>query len=59
MKKIKSYSTTRKTIKYRNYDIEYNIYGANEYTVQYCGDDFFFKTEKEAEKFIDTLKKEA
>ena len=58
MKKIKSYSTTRKTIKYRNYNIEYNIYGANEYTVQYCGDDYLFYNIREAENFIDILKKE-
>lgn len=43
--------------KYRGMEIAYNIYGQNEYTVQYCGDDFFFKTEKEAEKFIDSLDK--
>lgn len=41
--------------KYREFEIMYNLYGDNEYTVQYCGDDFFFKTEKEAEKFIDSL----
>ena len=44
-------------IKYKGMEIAYNIYKQNEYTVQYCGDDFFFKTEKEAEKFIDSLDK--
>ena len=43
------------TTKYRGMEITYNLYRQNEYTVQYCGDDFFFKTEKEAEKFIDSL----
>lgn len=48
-----AYKIERMTIRYRETDIEYNLYGQNEYTVQYMGDDFFFKTEKEAEEFID------
>lgn len=43
------------SFKYKDIDIVYNLYGINEYTVQYCGDDFCFETEKEAEMFIDTL----
>ena len=39
---------------YHGRDITYNFYGMNEYTVQYCGDDFMFDTKEEAEKFIDT-----
>ena len=42
-------------IKYNGYYIEYNIYGQNEYSVQYCGDDFMFTTETEAKKFIDDI----
>ena len=45
------------SFKYKDFDITFNLYGQNEYTVQYCGDDFFFKTKKEAEKFIDSLDK--
>ena len=37
---------------YRGYGIDYNIYGENEYSVQYCGDDFMFETLAEAEAFI-------
>lgn len=40
---------------YKGYYIEYNIYGQKEYTVQYDGDDVFFKTEQEAKDFIDRL----
>ena len=40
---------------YKGMDIEWNLYGNNEYSVQYCGDDYFFETEREAEKFIDTI----
>lgn len=44
-----------KDIRYKNYDIEYNFYGQKEYTVQYQGDDIWFKTEKEARDFIDEI----
>lgn len=44
-----------KDIRYKNYDIEYNVYGQKEYTVQYRGDDVWFKTEKEARDFIDEI----
>lgn len=30
----------------------YNFYGKGEYTVQYMGDDIFFATREEAERFI-------
>lgn len=35
--------------------VEYNFYGRNEYTVQYCGDDIFFDTKEEAIKFCETV----
>ena len=53
----KSYPIERMAIKYRTYDIEFNLYGMKEYSVQYCGDEFCFETEKEAEIFIDSLDK--
>ena len=53
----KTYKIDFMSFKYKDYDITFNLYGQNEYTVQYCGDDFFFKTEKEAEKFIDSIDK--
>ena len=40
-------------ISYRNREIEYNLYGRKEYSVQFGGDDYFFKTEIEAQNFID------
>lgn len=40
---------------YKDYYIEFNFYGKNEYTVQYCGDDIFFRTEDEAKAFIDSI----
>ena len=46
------------SIKYKNYEIEYNLYKMNEYSVQYCGDDFLFESEKEAEMFIDSIMQE-
>ena len=42
---------------YKGCSIEYNLYGAGEYTVQYCGDDVVFRTAEEAEKFIDEISK--
>lgn len=53
----KAYKIDFMSFKYRDFNITFNLYGQNEYTVQYCGDDFFFKTKKEAEKFIDSLDK--
>lgn len=43
---------------YKGYNIVYNMYGINEYTVQYCGDEYCFETEKDAEIFIDSLDKQ-
>lgn len=40
---------------YKGYGIDRNIYGLNEYSVQYCGDDFMFDTIEEAREFIDGL----
>ena len=40
---------------YNGYSIEYNFYGQNEYSVQYCGDDVIFNSLTEAKKFIDSL----
>ena len=40
---------------YKGFDIEFNFYGSNEYSVQYCGDDLIFQTETEAKEFIDTI----
>ena len=40
-------------MRYRGYVIEFNIYGQNEYTIQFEGDDFFFKSLDEAKAFID------
>ena len=40
---------------YKDYGIDFNVYGRQEYSVQYCGDDFVFGTEKEAEQFIDEV----
>ena len=40
---------------YRGYYIECDIYGKNEFSVQYCGDDVIFKTEAEAKQFIDSI----
>lgn len=42
-------------IEYKDYDITYNFYGNGEYTVQYCGDDVWFTSEKEAREFIDDI----
>ena len=42
-------------IDYKGYYIEYNFYGNNEYSVQYCGDDVLFETLQEAKDFIDSI----
>ena len=42
-------------ITYKNYYIEYNFYGMNEYSVQYEGDDLMFDTVEDAKKFIDRI----
>ena len=42
-------------MEYKGYMIEHNIYGTNEYTVFYQGDDVWFTTLKEAKEFIDDI----
>lgn len=42
-------------IEYRGYDITFNLYGKNEYTVEFCGDDVVFETEAQAKAFIDEM----
>ena len=44
-----------KTTNYKGYGIDYNIYGQGEYTVQYCGDDYWFTSEEKAREFIDDI----
>ena len=44
-------------MEYKGFFIEFNIYGAGEYTVQYCGDDIIFDTEEEAKGFIEEVTK--
>ena len=43
-------------IKYKGYLIEKDFYGQGEYTVQYMGDDVWFKTLDAAKEFIDDIK---
>lgn len=40
---------------YKDYGIDYNIYGGNEYSVQYSGDDYIFNTLEEAKAFINSI----
>lgn len=40
---------------YKGYGIDYNIYGMNEYSFQYCGDDIFARSLEEAKQKIDNL----
>lgn len=40
---------------YHGYFIEFNLYGANEYTVQVNGDDVWFESDEKAKEFIDSL----
>lgn len=42
-------------IEYKGYVIEFNFYGNNEYSVQYCGDDVLFGSVNEAKQFIDSI----
>ena len=44
-------------MEYKGFYIEFNIYGSNEYTVQYCGDDILFDSEQEAKEFIEEVTK--
>lgn len=40
---------------YRGIEIEKNIYGQGEFTVQWCGDDVWFTSEEDAMMFIDSM----
>ena len=40
---------------YKNYGIDYDVYGLGEYSVQYCGDDIMFGSLAEAREFIDDI----
>lgn len=40
---------------YKNFGIGFNVYGEQEYSVQYCGDDFMFSTIEDARDFIDEI----
>lgn len=42
-------------MEYRGYVIDYNFYGWNEYSFQYCGDDIICDTLEEAKQEIDSL----
>ena len=42
-------------IEYKGYYIEFNFYGMNEYSVQYCGDDYMFSSFTGATKFVDEI----
>lgn len=42
-------------MEYKGYWIEFNFYGHNEYTVQYCGDDVFFRSIEDAKAFIEEV----
>ncbi len=54
----KAYKIDCMGVDYKGDNIVYNIYGINEYTVHYCGDEYCFETEKDAEIFIDSLDKQ-
>ena len=54
----KAYKIDFMGFNYKGYNIVYNMYAINEYTVQYCGDEYCFETEKDAEIFIDSLDKQ-
>ena len=42
-------------MEYKGYAIEFNFYGMNEYSVQYCGDDVMFESKDAAKAFIDEV----
>lgn len=44
-----------KNVSYKGYEISYNFYGREEYTVFFEGDDVWFKTLDEAKAFIDKM----
>lgn len=42
-------------ISYKGYDIDFDVYGQEEYTVFFEGDDLYFNTLSEAKSFIDSM----
>lgn len=40
---------------YKEYEIDFNIYGRNEFSIQIDGDDIIFNTLKEAKNYIDNI----
>lgn len=38
---------------YKGYDIDYDVYGCGEYTIQVDGDDIWFDTLPDAQRWID------
>ena len=42
-------------IEYKGFYVEHNIYGRDECTVHYCGDDVWFESKEEAIEFIDYI----
>ncbi len=40
---------------YRDYAIDFNVYGESEYTVQYDGEDVWFNSYDDAAAFIDSI----
>ena len=47
--------TKGKTVEYKGYGVDYDLYHTKEYTVQVDGDDLMFKSYDEAKAFIDKL----
>lgn len=48
-------TTTFTGITYKGYDIDFDVYGQEEYTVFFEGDDLYFNTLSEAKSFIDSM----
>ena len=40
---------------YKGVPITKNFYGQEEYTIQWCGDDIWFTTLKEAKEFVEEM----
>ena len=40
---------------YKGYGIDFDVYGGDEYSVQYCGDDLLFDSLDKAKEFIDDI----
>ena len=52
---MKIYIKASQTLDYKGYQIEYNIYGKGEYTVDIDGDDVWCKSLEEAKEVIDGM----